>query len=101
MRKRHVTVRLGLGLVGVLIGALAASTPASAAPLELYSHLPSLEDVRISPDGTRLALVRQTALGRVAAVIDLTTQKPISVLKLNAAKQRNLQWGDNNHILVT
>ncbi len=101
MRKRHVTVGLGLSLVGVLIGALAAIAPASAAPLELYSHLPSLEEVRISPDGTRLALVRQASFGRVAAVIDLTTQKPVSVLKLNTAKQRDLQWGDNNHLLVT
>ena len=40
----------GLGLAG---GARAAAPP----PLEAYGKLPSIEDIEISPDGTRIASI--------------------------------------------
>ena len=43
-------------LTGLAI-AVALVTPASAAPLEAYARLPSIETISLSPSGHALALV--------------------------------------------
>ena len=46
---------------------LSVPAPLRAAPLETYGRLPSLEDVALSPSGTRIAFVRTKENLRVIA----------------------------------
>lgn len=73
---------------------------AHAVPLEVYGRLPSLEDVALSPDGTRLAFVRTTADTRLIEVISLVGRKAVGGLRVGETKLRNVQWADNDHLLV-
>ena len=45
--------RAGLAILATLF----AVTIAQSAPLEVYGRLPSLEEVSLSPDGSRIAIV--------------------------------------------
>ena len=73
---------------------------ARAAPLEAYGRLPSLEDVALSPDGTRLAFVRTNENKRVLAIIELPHTLLGSAL-IGETKLRRLAWADNDHLLIT
>jgi len=55
--------RIGISLL-TLIGALTApGARADAVPLSVYGGLPSIEDVALSPDGSRIAYVRTQGAG--------------------------------------
>ncbi len=69
-------------------------------PLETYGHLPSVENVAISPDGTRLAFVRTKGDDRVLAVVSLETQKPLAVTNVGKIKLRDVLWADNRRLIV-
>ena len=51
MRRIFVVAAMAAGLAAAAVSAKAAP------PLEVYGALPSLENVEISPDGTRIAFV--------------------------------------------
>ncbi|MDR3507009.1 MAG: S9 family peptidase [Caulobacteraceae bacterium] len=74
---------------------------AHAAPLEVYGRLPFLEQVQISPDGTELAFVATTEDTRRVLVKRLTDGKMLVGVNAAKTKLRDLQWADNNHLLIT
>src|SRR5882757_3115368 len=79
---------------------LACIQVVQAAPLEAYGRLPSLEDVALSPDGTRLAFVRTNENKRILAIVEL----PHTLLGralIGETKLRRLAWADNDHLLIT
>src|ERR1700722_5373598 len=93
----------GWSVVGTLGVALALLTTRSAwaAPLEVYGGLPTLEDVSLSPDGTRLALIRTSGNNRVLAVLSLTDHKLLGKPELvGTIKMRSVQWADDDHLLL-
>jgi dipeptidyl aminopeptidase/acylaminoacyl peptidase len=99
MEARH---RKGFALAAMLL-MLAASLamPAGwAAPLEVYGRLPGLEDVALSPDGSRLAFIRTSENNRLLAIHDFTTGKVIAGLRVGQVKLRSIAWADNEHLLV-
>jgi hypothetical protein len=67
MRRLHVT---WIGPV-VPLAALMAAAASQAAPLEAYGRLPSIDKVSLSPDGTRIALVRAVGYERAIGVRSL------------------------------
>ena len=73
---------------------------ARAAPLETYGRLPSLENVALSPDGSKLAFVRTEENQRVLAVVELPN-KLRERSHIGDAKLRRLAWADNDHLLIT
>jgi dipeptidyl aminopeptidase/acylaminoacyl peptidase len=79
---------------------LACIQVARAAPLEAYGRLPSLEDVALSPDGTRLAFVRTSENKRVLAIAELP-YKLLGRALIGETKLRRLAWADNDHLLIT
>jgi dipeptidyl aminopeptidase/acylaminoacyl peptidase len=85
----------------VLAAAAAMSGAARAAPLEAYGGLPSVEQVAISPDGEKLALISTDGDQRRIAIQRLSDGKMIDVLGAGDAKVRFLQWAGPNHILLT
>ncbi|MGH8287529.1 MAG: alpha/beta hydrolase family protein [Steroidobacteraceae bacterium] len=63
-----------LAMTGVL-----AAPSRGAVPLSVYGQLPGIEDVAISPDGSRLAGGRRRSLTRVTRSCSLTTGAPMSM----------------------
>ena len=86
------------GLAVICLSAVAAhATPA----LEAYGQLPSLSDITLSPDGTKIAFVRRNAARSIVVVEAIGTPKPISSLDIGERKLRWLQWADNTKLLIT
>jgi acetyl esterase/lipase len=87
-------------LRAILVTAVLAAAPAHPASLETYGRLPALEDVVISPDGTRVAFVRTLGADRVVAVSSLATGKKLGVLTVGAVKLRGIAWADNRWLMI-
>jgi dipeptidyl aminopeptidase/acylaminoacyl peptidase len=85
-------------LLGAAIACGAAA--ASAAPLEAFGKLPVMDDVTISPDGTKVAFI-QPVNGKQAVVVDqLNPASVIASLSPTDQKVRKLIWADPTHLLV-
>ncbi len=77
------------------------SPPAQAAPLEAYGAYPNLEDVEISPDGTKLAYVTVAGDTRRVVVQAVGNPAPLAVVAAGDQKLRALAWAGNDTILIT
>lgn len=95
MTNREVPVSILL-----LAVALCAQPSSAAVPLTVYGRLPSLEDVALSPDGSRVAFVRTTENDRLLAAYSLADHKVIGGLRAASAKLRSVTWADNDNILI-
>jgi len=92
-----VSIRISIAAIAL---ATIACTSADAAPLEAYGQLPTLEDVKIAPDGHTVAFVR-TANGRFIAIYSLESGKMLDAIRINDAKLRDVSWADAKHLLIT
>lgn len=73
----------------------------AATPLETYGRLPSLENIALSPDGSKLAFVRSNEGTRILAIADVAANKVLGGSKLGDTKLRDLTWADDDHLLIT
>ena len=92
--------RARLAAMAVAFGLAGGGASALAAPVATYGNLPLMDDVSISPDGSRLAYVVPVK-GKQAVVVE--SLNPVAQLTgLNASEQkvRGLLWADNDHLLV-
>jgi dipeptidyl aminopeptidase/acylaminoacyl peptidase len=88
-----------LAMIMAAAAAFAAGA-AQAAPLDAYGHLPTMESVVISPDGTKIAFA-QPVNGRQAVVVDqLNPGAVVAEFPPTDQKVRALKWADNTHLLV-
>lgn len=87
-------------VLGGLLCMAAISATAADTPLEVYGRLPSLEDVAISPDGSRIAYIRTRGEDRIVYVTSLADRKAMQALRVGTTKLRSLLWGDNDHLLI-
>jgi dipeptidyl aminopeptidase/acylaminoacyl peptidase len=74
---------------------------ARAVPLAVYGGLPSVEDVALSPDGTRIAYVRTDGDTRIIFVATVADRKVIRWVKIGEEKLRSLDWADDDNVMVT
>jgi dipeptidyl aminopeptidase/acylaminoacyl peptidase len=89
------------GHAAVLLLAVAVSGAAPAAGgLQAYGRLPALDDVTVSPDGTRVAFVRTVDDDRAIAILNLADMKPERIQNIGQTKVRRLLWADNQRLLV-
>jgi dienelactone hydrolase len=86
--------------VGVLLLVLADPVVASDGPLELLGRLPTVEEVALSPAGTRVALLTTAGGQRVVAVMSLVAGKPGGKVKLGDQKVRLIEWADEDHLMI-
>ena len=84
----------------IWLASAGAPVRAAAVPLEVYGRLPSLEDVALSPDGSRIAFVRTTQDTRLIAVLSLVDNKVLGALRIGEQKLRQVAWADNNHLMI-
>ena len=97
------TDRLGVhaALFSLVMAVGLAGTPAvHAAPLELYGRLPDLEDLALSPDGSKIAYVKTAGNVRGIAIVSLADNKLLDGIKVGEDKLRGIQWADEDHILL-
>jgi dienelactone hydrolase len=68
--------------------------------IEVYGHLPTLEDLALSPDGTRLAFVKTSGDERNLYLKPLTGTKALGAAHVGDAKLRGIGWMDNDNLLL-
>ena len=71
----------------------------AAVPPEVYGRLPALEDVALSPDGSRIAFVSTAVDTRLVAAMALAGRKALGGFRIGEEKLRWLAWADSNHLL--
>jgi dipeptidyl aminopeptidase/acylaminoacyl peptidase len=86
-------------LIAVVLIALAPRL-VHAVPLEVYGHLPSLEDVALSPSGSRIAFVHTDGDARLIVVASLTDHKAVGALRVGDEKLREIDWADDDHLMI-
>jgi dipeptidyl aminopeptidase/acylaminoacyl peptidase len=86
---------------GAALAASLPSAPVPAPPLEAYGKLPTLSDIRLSPDGTSLAYVQGAETKRFVVARSLATKKILGAISISDSKVRNLQWADNHTLIIT
>lgn len=80
---------------------LSVATAASAAPLTAYGLLPQIEQVAISPDGSRLAVMKTRGEDRTVEVHEAETMNFIVSASVGSEKLRSITWADNDNLLFT
>ena len=99
LHKKCATAALAAALF--TFAALFAARAVRAAPLEVYGRLPSLEEVALSPDGTRIAFIRTTANDRLLVVLSVADRKVMGKLfRIGKVKLRSIEWADEDHLLI-
>jgi dienelactone hydrolase len=83
-----------------LVGSLPAAA-ANTVPLEAFGRLPSLEDVAISPDGTKIAFVRTKGEIRNLVVTPVTAHEILGGVRIGESKLRGVRWIDDDNLLAT
>ena len=92
---------LCLALAAILAaGPVLAQQPAPP-PLSAYGALPATELVQLSPSGDRIAFITVVGEERRLATIDLTTNRSLGAIGVGAAKVRDVQWIDEERLLIT
>ena len=85
---------LAVSIVVALAGA------AAAAPLELYARGPTLNNVVISPDASKLALLRSDGNTRSIVIQDLEQNGPIAGVNLGEVELRGVTWAGSGHLVI-
>lgn len=95
-------IRSALAATALAVAAIAAPAAAQPAPppVEAYASLPALSNVVISPDGEKIAYIRQAAEGRQIIVQTLTGQA-LGAIAIGDQKVRGISWADDRHVLIT
>ncbi len=85
---------------GLISLTLFGTRPGWTAPLEVYGRLPSIEDVDLSPDGSRIAYVHTSQDTRTVVIYALSDHKLLGEMAAGSVKLRSLRWADNDHLLI-
>jgi dipeptidyl aminopeptidase/acylaminoacyl peptidase len=86
---------------GVYAVACLAWSAASAPTVETFGQLPSLDDFAVSPDGKNIAYATFVDGKRTVLVNSLDQGKVIGGIAVDAQKLRDIEWGDDDHVLIT
>ncbi|MEM8772707.1 MAG: prolyl oligopeptidase family serine peptidase [Pseudomonadota bacterium] len=70
-------------------------------PLEVYGQLPNLRLVAISPNGERIAFVRDTGDGEFVSALDLKTGKSFGAVGTAKIKVRSLYFASDDYVIFT
>lgn len=73
----------------------------AAQDLAVYGRLPTLEQVEISPDGKRLAIIETNGEARTLVVRGVAAGSPAKRIPAAAAKIRDLRWAGSDHLILT
>ena len=89
-------------IAAALLGFMGAVAAPSgwAVPLSVYGRLPNIENVAVSPDGSRLAYVRTQGDLRVVFIANVADRKVICWVKAGETKLRGIEWADRDNLMI-
>jgi len=97
----HKNKFAGSAAVLLALAAAFAAPTGWTAPLEVYGRLPSLENVALSPDGSRVALIRTVGNDRFLFVYSFADHKLVGkALRVGATKLRSIAWADDDNLMI-
>jgi dipeptidyl aminopeptidase/acylaminoacyl peptidase len=82
-----------------VVAAACIAAPCAAAPLEAYGKLPTIEDVAISADGQKLAVLATNGEERRIAIRNLADGST-RLVGVGPIKARGLYWAGSDHLLI-
>src|SRR6266403_6149364 len=94
MRRSRVSLARVLGAAAfsaAMIVCPRSSEAAETTPLEAFGRLPTLENVVISPDGTKIAFVRTRGDSRSLVVATLGKQEVLGGARIGDTKLRQVE----------
>ncbi len=87
-----------LFLVSALcLGSIAAAQPA---PVAAFAALPAMQSPAISPDGTRIAFIAQTADGALVYAAQLANNQADAIIRVNESDGRAVTWASNDTLIL-
>jgi dipeptidyl aminopeptidase/acylaminoacyl peptidase len=95
--KRITAVACICALFGVPQAALADA----GTRLEVFGRLPTLEDVIVSPDGSKIAFVRTSGDQRTLVVGRFPQAEVLGTVHVGETKLREVEWIDDDNLLTT
>src|SRR5580658_7971087 len=95
---RRLVAVIWIGALSIT-GACAQAADAGA-PVEVYGHLPTLEDLALSPDGTKVVFVKTSGDERNIYIRPLAENKALGAARVGDTKLRGISWMDNDNILI-
>jgi len=101
----HRRALMRLAGASAAIGCLPLVAKADAAeippvpPIEIYAASPLVDQIALSPDGKRVAIMSQNGDDKLLMWFDIGSDNTKS-LRLGPAKIRNLFWADNDHVVI-
>ncbi len=96
--------RIALPTLCLALAALTAradETRPAGPSIDAYGHLPSIEDLAMSMDGSRLAFVHTLGDQRLLSIVVPDEDKHLGSLRLGDAKLRGIEWADDHEVLFT
>lgn len=82
-----------------------AAPPAGAAqssnPFAVFGQLPALEEVILSPDGSKIAFVKTNGDDRVLGITQLGEPRSLGGARIGDTKLRGARWMDDDNLLTT
>ena len=81
--------------------ARADDAPTASGPpaIEIYAGSPLVDQIALSPNGQRIAIVTQKGDEKMLLHYDIANPAPRSIA-IGQAKVRDLFWGDNDHVIL-
>jgi dipeptidyl aminopeptidase/acylaminoacyl peptidase len=95
----HATRLICVSLLA-LLGTFAPPNSRGLA-LATYGALPSVENVALSPDGSRMAYVRTDGDSRIVVIANIADRKMIRWVRASDEKLRSLEWADDDNVMLT
>jgi dipeptidyl aminopeptidase/acylaminoacyl peptidase len=79
----------------------ATTAPPAAAPLSVYGQLPFMENVALSPDGTRFAFSTNIANDETAVIVTaISDLHQVAAVRAGEQKIRGISWADDDNLLI-
>jgi len=100
-RRSFATYLASAAIAAAIIVCAHSAAAGETIPLEAFGRLPTLENVVISPDGTKIAFVRTRSDARNLIVASLAKHEILGEARVGDTKLRQVEWVDDDNILAT
>jgi dipeptidyl aminopeptidase/acylaminoacyl peptidase len=88
-------------ILGLIAAVSCARADDSRTPPDVYGHLPALEDVILSPDGSKLAYVKTIGDRRELMIVRVVQPVSLGGAHVGDTKLRGIGWMDDNNLMIT
>ncbi len=91
----------GAWIFGLIAAIPFAKADVSRTPPDVYGRLPALEDVILSPDGSKIAFIKTIGDQRDLLIVQIGQSVAFGGAHVGDVKLRGIQWMDDDNLLIT